>query len=169
MLHRVHQCLSAVGFARYRLLTIYSPKLSFEMWMLFFKTKLWDLNLSRHFLFCIRSVLGVARILWRIRTEQHTQPKARKSQIKWMLHNFSALNNEQPNSFGCTLRSLIKMDWAVMGYYYKVQKHLLKAVKIIVTRKSHLRAKLYSASFLSWRDKCLSVGDFPKALAAGYE
>lgn len=166
MLHRVHQCLSAVGFARYRLLTICSPKLSLEMWMLFFKTKLWGLNLSRHFLFCIRSVLG-AWILWRIRTEQHTQP--RKSQIKWMLHNFSAMNNEQPNSFGCSLRSLIKMNSTVMGYYYKVQKHLLKAVKIIVTRKSHLRAKLYSASFLSWRDKCLSVGDFPKALAAGYE
>lgn len=45
MLHRVHQCLSAVGFARYCLLTICSPKLSLEMWMLFVKTKLWDLNL----------------------------------------------------------------------------------------------------------------------------
>lgn len=32
---------------------------------------------------------------------------------------------------------------------------------------SHLLAKLYSASFLSWRDKCLSTGDFPKVLAAG--
>lgn len=100
-------------------------------------------------------------------TTHSTQSK--KSQIKWMLHNFSALNNEQPNSFGCSLRSLIKMNWTIMGYYYKVQKHLLKAVKIIVTRKTHLRAKLYSASFLSWRDKCLSVGDFPKVLAAGYE
>lgn len=31
----------------------------------------------------------------------------------------------------------------------------------------HRLAKLYSASFLSWRDKCLSVGDFPKDLVAG--
>ncbi len=36
-----------------------------------------------------------------------------------------------------------------------------------LAKKSHLLAKLYSASFLSWRDKCLSAGDFPKDLAAG--
>lgn len=34
---------------------------------------------------------------------------------------------------------------------------------------SHLLAKLYRASFLSWKDKCLSAGVFPNDLAAGCE
>lgn len=38
---------------------------------------------------------------------------------------------------------------------------------LLTVTKPHLRAKLYSASFLSWRDKCLSHGDFPKDSAAG--
>lgn len=33
----------------------------------------------------------------------------------------------------------------------------------------YLLAKLYIASFLSWKDKCLSAGVFPNDLAAGCE
>lgn len=34
---------------------------------------------------------------------------------------------------------------------------------------THLLAKLYIASFLSWNDKCLSAGVLPNDLAAGCE
>lgn len=34
---------------------------------------------------------------------------------------------------------------------------------------THLLAKLYIASFLSWKDKCLSAGVFPNDLATGCE
>ena len=34
---------------------------------------------------------------------------------------------------------------------------------------THLLAKLYIASFLSWKDECLSAGVLPNDLAAGCE
>lgn len=46
---------------------------------------------------------------------------------------------------------------------YQCMKCLLIYGKTI----SHLLAKLYIASFLSWKDKCLSAGVFPNDLAAG--
>lgn len=56
------------------------------------------------------------------------------------------------------------MPFSFFSYRKKKRNQPLSKGK---KNKTHLLAKLYNASFLSWRDKCLSTGDFPKDLAEG--